>query len=87
MYCSVKLFTLSSLPGKFKCSALEWFSCPEGITPNSGLTGPNNTVCKNVCMYVCMSFTCRQKKKIVSWFQESDFFLLSLCKRKFHSTR
>ena len=23
---------------------LEWFSCPEGITPNSGLTGPNNTI-------------------------------------------
>ena len=34
---------MSSLPGKFKCSALEWFSRPEGITPNSGLTGPNNT--------------------------------------------
>ena len=34
---------LSSLPGKFKCSVFEWFSCPEGITPNSGLTGPNNT--------------------------------------------
>ena len=35
--------TLSSPSGKFKCSAPEWFSCPEGITPNSGLTGPNNT--------------------------------------------
>ena len=35
---------MSSLPRKFKCSALEWFSCPEGITPNSGLTGPNNTI-------------------------------------------
>ena len=34
---------MSSPPGKFKCSAPEWFSCPEGITPNSGLTGPNNT--------------------------------------------
>ena len=21
---------------------LEWFSCPDGIAPNSGLTGPNN---------------------------------------------
>ena len=42
-YCSVKSITLSSLPGKFKCSAPEWFSCPEGITPNSGLTGPNTT--------------------------------------------
>ena len=34
---------MSSPPGKFKCSAPEWFSCPEGITLNSGLTGPNNT--------------------------------------------
>ena len=34
--------TLSSLPGKFKCSLLNFF-CPDGITPNSGLTGPNNT--------------------------------------------
>ena len=32
-----------SLPGKFRCSALEWFSCPEGISPNSGLTWPNIT--------------------------------------------
>ena len=22
---------------------VEWFFCPDGITPNSGLTGPNNT--------------------------------------------
>ena len=34
---------MNSLPGKYKCSALEWFSCPEGITPNSGLTWPNIT--------------------------------------------
>ena len=33
--------TLSSLPGKFKCSLLNGF-CPDGITPNSGLTGLNN---------------------------------------------
>ena len=33
--------TLSSLPGKFKCPLLNVF-CPDGITPNSGLTGPNN---------------------------------------------
>ena len=26
------------------------FFCPDGITPNSGLTGPNNTM--YVCMYV-----------------------------------
>ena len=37
--------TLSSLPGKFKCSLLNvffFFFCLDGITPNSGLTGPNN---------------------------------------------
>ena len=36
--------TLSSLPGKFKCSLLNVFFCPDGITPNSGLTGLNNTL-------------------------------------------
>ena len=35
--------TLSSLSGKFKCSLLNGIFCPDGITPNSGLTGPNNT--------------------------------------------
>ena len=44
---------MSSLPGKFKCSALESFSCPEGITPNSGLTGPNNTY-----IYIYMYIYC-----------------------------
>ena len=33
--------TLSSLPEKFKCS------CSDGITPNFGLTGPNNTYIGN----------------------------------------
>ena len=33
--------TLSSLPGKFKYSLLNVF-CPDGITLNAGLTGPNN---------------------------------------------
>ena len=27
----------------------EWFSCPDGITPNSGLTGLNNT---DIYMYI-----------------------------------
>ena len=27
----------------------EWFSCPDGITPNSGLTGPNNTIYIYIC--------------------------------------
>ena len=35
------------------------FSCADGITPNSGLTGPNNTyiyiyVCVCVCVCVCV---------------------------------
>ena len=56
---------MSSLPGKLKCSAFEWFSCPEGITPNSGLTGPNNTyiyiyiyiyiVLHHVFLYACLT--------------------------------
>ena len=45
--------TLSSLPGKFKCSLLNVFFCPGGITPNYGLTGPNNIyinlgLCKHI---------------------------------------
>ena len=35
--------TLSSLQGKFKCLLLNVFFFPDGITPNSSLTGPNNT--------------------------------------------
>ena len=35
--------TLSSLPGKFKWSYLNDFFCPDGIIPDAGLTGPNNT--------------------------------------------
>ena len=43
--------TLSSLPGKCKCSLLNFFFffCPDGITPNSGLTGPKNT---NIYIYI-----------------------------------
>ena len=33
---------LSFLPEKFKCSLLNVFFSPDGITPNSSLTGPNN---------------------------------------------
>ena len=55
--------TLSSLPGKFKCSLLNAFFYPDGITPNSGLTGQNNTyiyiyiyiyICVCVCVCVCV---------------------------------
>ena len=54
-YCSVKSITLSSLPGKFKCSAPEWFSGPEGITPDSGLIGLNNTIYICIeCVYICL---------------------------------
>ena len=27
---------------KIQMFTIEWFFCPDGITPNSGLTGPNN---------------------------------------------
>ena len=34
------------------------FFCPDGIPPNSGLTGPNNTIYIyiyiHVCVYVCV---------------------------------
>ena len=43
---------MSSPPRKFKCSALEWFSYPEGITPHSGLTGPNNTIYIYIYIYI-----------------------------------
>ena len=42
LLCKKNYIELSAM--KFKCSAPEWFSCPEGITPNSGLTGANNTI-------------------------------------------
>ena len=51
-YCSIILITLSSLPGKFKCSAFEWFSCLEGISPSSCLTGPNNTIYIYIYIYI-----------------------------------
>ena len=39
--------TLSSLSGKFKCSKFECFNCPDGIIPDSGLTG-----LKNIYIYI-----------------------------------
>ena len=41
--------TLSSLPGKFKCSL---FFCLGGITPNYSLTGPNNTIYIYIYIYI-----------------------------------
>ena len=29
---------------KIQMFTVEWFFCPDGITPNSSLTGPNNTI-------------------------------------------
>ena len=43
--------TLSSLPGRSKYSRI--FSCPDGITPNSGLTGLS-ILDIYIYMYVCM---------------------------------
>ena len=40
-------------PGKFKCSLLNvFFFCPDGITPNSSLTGPNNTIYIYIYIYI-----------------------------------
>ena len=34
---------------------VEWFFfCPDGITPNLGLTGPNNTIYIYICVCVCV---------------------------------
>ena len=30
---------------------IDWFSCPDGITPNSGLTEPNNTLSLYIYIY------------------------------------
>ena len=34
---------------------IEWFFCPDEITPNSGLTGPNNTI--YICTYIYQYLT------------------------------
>ena len=52
-YCSVMSVTLSTLPGKFKCSLNDFF-CPDGINPNFGLTGPNNTIYIYIYIYIYM---------------------------------
>ena len=31
---------------------VEWFFCPDGITPNSGLTGLNNTIYIYIYIYI-----------------------------------
>ena len=31
---------------------VEWFFCTDGITPNSGLTGPNNTIYIYIYIYI-----------------------------------
>ena len=44
--------TLSSLPGKFKCSLLNVFFCPDGINHNFGLTGPNDIHIIYIYIYI-----------------------------------
>ena len=41
--------TSSSLVQMF---TVEWFFCPDGITTNSGLTGPNNTNTIYIYIYI-----------------------------------
>ena len=52
IYIFISLRKNKDPPGKFKCSAPEWFSSPEGITPNSGLTGPNNSIYIYIYIYI-----------------------------------
>ena len=51
--------TLSSLPGRSKYSRI--FSCPDGITPNSGLTGLS-ILYIYIYMYVCAYLKIQQPK-------------------------
>ena len=32
--------------------SVEWFFCTDGITPNSGLTGPKNTIYIYIYIYI-----------------------------------
>ena len=56
--------TLSSLPGQFKCSLLNDFFCLDGITPNSGLTGSNNTYIYIYIYIICKQIVCKFCKQI-----------------------
>ena len=38
------------------------FFCPDGITPNSGLTGPNNTI-YNICIYMNVAYFNKNDKR------------------------
>ena len=55
--------TLSSLPGKFKCSLLNVF-CPEGISPNSGLTRPNNIY---IYIYIYIERERERERTVCLW--------------------
>ena len=41
---------------------LEQFSCPDGITPKSGLTGPNNTYIY-IYIYMYIYITLKQTER------------------------
>ena len=76
---------MSSLPGKFKCSVFEWFSCPEGITPNSGLTGP---AVVSILLYGCTTWTLtkRLEKKLDGNYTRMLRAILNKSRRQ-HPTR
>ena len=50
------ILTLDSLFNTYldKYNFLNVFFCPDGITPNSGLTGPNNTIYIYIYIYICV---------------------------------
>ena len=68
--------TLRSSPGKFKCLLLNVFICPDGITSNSGLTGPNNTI--YIYIYIYILFTLGTNMHRLFYKDTADFFQVNL---------
>ena len=62
-------FDINQKHQKFKCSLLSvfLFFCPGRITPNSGLTGPNNTY---IYIYIYIGYVMKPSKTVdfkVDW--------------------
>ena len=52
IYIYIYTFFKKNQRPEFKCPGFEWFSSSEGITPNPGLTGPNNTTYIYTYIYI-----------------------------------
>ena len=53
-----------------------FFFCPDGITPNSGLTGPNNTIYIYICVYHQVTLKARISLTLSSY---SSLSSIALC--------